>query len=154
MPIQMSSDRGVLVNTDWEMKDASVEPPPMNILLLCGNIHSGKTVISVWNSAFNFTHWAPYPVFPKPGNQAIYDGKEFNARLSEHFDAFAEMVKSLSFTETGLIDKHMGVETQMYEHLSEFSTDLKTGDTQAKVTDLVGFTKALKMQAVLNPYVS
>lgn len=68
MTLKVSSDGAYLVETDWVMTDASVTPPPKYVVLLCGNIHTGKTVISPWDDKFNFTHWAPYPVFPKPKN--------------------------------------------------------------------------------------
>jgi hypothetical protein len=66
MTVKVSSDGAFLVDTDYVMTDATVTPPRKNVQLLCGNLHSGKTVISVWDDKFGFTHWAPVPVFPKP----------------------------------------------------------------------------------------
>lgn len=63
--IKKSSDGAALVNTDFQMVSYITEPPPKNVLLICGNIHSGKTVISNWDDKFNFTHWAPLPIFKK-----------------------------------------------------------------------------------------
>lgn len=65
MAIQRSSDQGVMVNTGWVLFPADTVPPPKNVPLLCGNINSGKTVISNWNPEFGFTHWGAFPVFPK-----------------------------------------------------------------------------------------
>jgi len=65
MTIKISSDGAFLVNTEYVMTAANKEAPPKYVQLLCGNIHSGKTVISHWDDKFGFTHWAPVPVFPK-----------------------------------------------------------------------------------------
>lgn len=63
--IRDSSDKAAVVDTEYVMFDAQKHPPKLNRLLLCGNIHSGKTVISTWKPEFQFTHWAPLAVFPK-----------------------------------------------------------------------------------------
>lgn len=65
MPNRISSDGFALVNTDYVMVDASITPPPKNVELICGNIHSGKSMYSIWDDAYGFTHWAGLPVFPK-----------------------------------------------------------------------------------------
>lgn len=70
MTTKVSSDGAFLVETDWVMRDASIEAPPKFKFLLCGNINSGKTVISQWDDKFGFTHWAPAPVFPKEGKSS------------------------------------------------------------------------------------
>lgn len=54
-----------MVNTAWIMFPASKFPAPKNKLILCGNVHSGKTVISVWDDKFGFTHWGALPIFDK-----------------------------------------------------------------------------------------
>lgn len=63
--IRKSSDGAALVDTDHTMVDVTEVPAPKNILLICGNIQSGKAVISHWDDKFGFTHWAPLPVFDK-----------------------------------------------------------------------------------------
>lgn len=63
--IRKSSDGAAIINTAWVMFPANKFPAPTNVLLLCGNIHSGKTVISKWDDKFNFTHWSALPVFEK-----------------------------------------------------------------------------------------
>ena len=63
--IRKSSDGAALINTAWIMFPVDKFPAPPNVLLLCGNINSGKTVISTWGDKFNFTHWSALPVFEK-----------------------------------------------------------------------------------------
>lgn len=63
--IKKSSDGAAMVNTDWVLTPVSKEPAPLNKLILCGNVHSGKTVISTWDDKFGFTHWGALPVFDK-----------------------------------------------------------------------------------------
>lgn len=65
MSIKRSSDQGVMVNTEWVLFPADMIEPPKGIPLLCGNINSGKTVISDWKPEYGFTHWGGLPVFPK-----------------------------------------------------------------------------------------
>ena len=66
MTIKHTADGFAVVNSDYEMFDAKVVPPPSKGVFICGNIKTGKGIISHWDSAFDFTHWAPLPVFPKP----------------------------------------------------------------------------------------
>lgn len=63
--IRKSSDGAAFINTEWVMFPADTFEPPRGTLLLCGNIHSGKTVISNWDDKYQFTHWAALPVFEK-----------------------------------------------------------------------------------------
>ena len=65
MKICISSDGFALVSPDFVMNDALLKPPPTKRMLLCGNINTGKTVLSTWGDLYGFTHWAPLPVFPK-----------------------------------------------------------------------------------------
>lgn len=65
MTIRLSSDGFAVVDTDWYMYDIEEVPPPPNGVMLCANIHTGKTIISTWSKSYGFTHWAPLPVFPK-----------------------------------------------------------------------------------------
>lgn len=65
MTIKLSSDGFAVVDTDYQMKDAKKEAPPLKGALLCGNRNTGKTTVSTWSDSFGFTHWAPMPVFPK-----------------------------------------------------------------------------------------
>ncbi len=65
MSIKVSSDGLYLVDTTNVMHNAKTKVPPKHVMLLCGNIHSGKTVHSQWREDQGFTHWAAFPVFPK-----------------------------------------------------------------------------------------
>jgi hypothetical protein len=65
MTIRLSSDGWAVIDTEFYLYDAEEIPPPPKGILLCGNIHTGKTIISNWSEHFGFTHWAPLPVFPK-----------------------------------------------------------------------------------------
>lgn len=65
MNYKLSSDGFAVVNPDWKMLDAKEVPPPTKGVLICGNINTGKTVISIWDDKYLFTHWAALPVFTK-----------------------------------------------------------------------------------------
>lgn len=61
--VQLSSDGYAVVDKNYHLLDAKRYPPPKRGVMLCGNVETGKTVISKWNTAYGFTHWAPLPVF-------------------------------------------------------------------------------------------
>lgn len=63
--IKTSSDGFAMVDVNHVMFDAKDVAPPLNVQIICGNIHSGKSVLSIWNASHGFTHWAGVPVFPK-----------------------------------------------------------------------------------------
>ena len=65
MTIKLSSDGFAVVDSDYVMHDKTIVEPPTKGVLLCGNVNTGKTVISTWSELYGFTHWAPLPVFSK-----------------------------------------------------------------------------------------
>jgi hypothetical protein len=65
MTSQLSSDGFACVDPNYVLFDATQRKPPTKAICLCANQHTGKTIISTWNAAYGFTHWAPLPVFPK-----------------------------------------------------------------------------------------
>ena len=65
MNYKLTSDHFAVVTPDWKLLDAKAYPPPPKGQMLCGNVHTGKTIISTWDKAYGFTHWAPLPTFPK-----------------------------------------------------------------------------------------
>lgn len=69
MSEKLSSDGAVWVNSSWHMHNVQEVPPPKFGLILCGNVHSGKTVISQWDDKFGFTHWSAFPVFNRNDNR-------------------------------------------------------------------------------------
>jgi hypothetical protein len=69
MTIKVSSDGFAVIDTDYLLIDAQVLLPPPKAVMLCANVHTGKTIISSWSDSYGFTHWAPLPVFPKNHEQ-------------------------------------------------------------------------------------